>query len=189
MNRRDALSIIASTLAVAGAPEFFGAWSRGAEMHLHGGQSNAPPEPDHWTNYQAKFFSREEMQVLDAFTAILIPTDDTPGAREAHVVPFIDFVVNAAAEFAPELQQEWRGALRFLKEVGFAQLTAAAQLDFVEKSSHAGAEGYDSYRLIREMTVHAFYTSRVGLIDVLEYRGNAYLTEFPGCPHPEHRRV
>jgi len=39
------------------------------------------------------------------------------------------------------------------------------------------------------MTVRAFYTSRVGLIDVLEYKGNTYLTEFPGCAHPEHHKV
>jgi hypothetical protein len=29
------------------------------------------------------------------------------------------------------------------------------------------------------MTVRAFYTSRIGLIDVLEYQGLAYLSEFP----------
>jgi hypothetical protein len=45
------------------------------------------------------------------------------------------------------------------------------------------------YRLIKEMAVHAFYTSRVGLVDVLEYKGLAYLTEFPGCNHPEHHTV
>jgi hypothetical protein len=39
------------------------------------------------------------------------------------------------------------------------------------------------------MTVRAFYTSRVGLIDVLEYQGIAYLTEFPACTHPEHLNV
>jgi hypothetical protein len=39
------------------------------------------------------------------------------------------------------------------------------------------------------MTVFAFYTSKAGLVDNLEYKGNAYLTDFPGCTHPEHRRV
>jgi hypothetical protein len=31
------------------------------------------------------------------------------------------------------------------------------------------------------MTVEGFYTSRVGLIDVLGYKGLAILSEFPGC--------
>jgi hypothetical protein len=183
------MSAIASAVAVAGAPEFLTAWLRGAEAHAHGGESIAPPEPDRWKDYEPKFFSREQMQLLDAFTSILIPTDETPGAREAHVVPFIDFVVNAAAEFEPELQQEWHGAVRHLGEHEFGNLPSARQVEFVEKMSHAGADGHATYELIKDMTVHAFYTSRVGLIEVLEYKGNAYLTEFPGCSHPEHRQV
>jgi hypothetical protein len=50
-------------------------------------------------------------------------------------------------------------------------------------------EGFPVYRLIKEMTVHAFYTSRMGLVDNLEYKGLAYLTEFPGCNHPEHHTL
>jgi gluconate 2-dehydrogenase gamma chain len=34
--------------------------------------------------------TRLEVKELDAITAQLVPTDDTPGAREAHVVRFID---------------------------------------------------------------------------------------------------
>jgi hypothetical protein len=49
--------------------------------------------------------------------------------------------------------------------------------------------GSATYKLIKDMTVHAFYTSRVGLVDVLEYKGLAYLSEFPACTHPEHQRV
>jgi hypothetical protein len=189
MTRRDALSAIASAAAVSSAPEFLDGWLRGAEPHPHSDRSVAPPEPDRWTNYQPKFFSREEMETLDAFTAILIPTDETPGAREAHIAPFIDFVVDAAAQFEPELQHDWRHALDFLGEHQFAQLTAAQQLAFIEKMSHEEAEGHEFYELIKDMTVHAFYTSRAGLIDVLEYKGNAYLAEFPGCSHPEHHQV
>lgn len=183
------MSAIASAAALGGAPEFLNAWLRGAEMHAQGTAGLAPPEPDRWTNYQPMFFSRDEMEILDAFTAILIPTDETPGAREAHVAPFIDFVVDAAAEFEPELQQDWRGAVEFLNEGGFGRLAPAAQFEFIEKMSHAGNEGHDTYQFIKDMTVHAFYTSRVGLIEVLEYKGNAYLTEFPGCTHPEHHQV
>ena len=32
----------------------------------------------------------EQVRLLDVVTAHLVPTDDTPGAREAHVVRFID---------------------------------------------------------------------------------------------------
>ncbi|HTU46735.1 MAG TPA: gluconate 2-dehydrogenase subunit 3 family protein [Bryobacteraceae bacterium] len=183
MTRRDAAWAIVRAAAVAGAPEFLNAWMR------HDETSAAPPEPDRWTNYEPKFFSAEEMKALDAFTAILIPTDETPGAREAHVVPFIDFVVAAAAEYEPELQDEWRQAMRRLHDYHFNQFSPADQLATVERMSHHEDDGNVAYELIKEMTVHAFYTSRIGLIDVLEYKGNAYLTEFPGCNHSEHHQI
>ena len=41
---------------------------------------------------------------------------------------------------------------------------------------------------IRELTLHAYYTgSPQGLFQELGYTGNAYLTEFKGCTHPEHK--
>jgi hypothetical protein len=103
--------------------------------------------------------------------------------------------VNAAAEFAPETQDHWRAAMLWLRSNNFGQLssqdqlaliTAAAAPEFDPSLSHPG---FPTYRLIKEMTVRAFYTSRVGLIDVLEYQGIAYLTEFPACTHPEHLNV
>ncbi len=185
---------------VAAAPEFLNAWLRAGESHSGAGASAAlshsvagasaaPPEPDRWTNYRPAFFSREEFAALDAFTAILIPSDDTPGAREAHVAPFIDFVVNAAAEYAPEMQEEWRDAMRALDARHFNGLSPAGQYATVERLSHHADEGNAAYQRIKEMTVHAFYTSRAGLIETLEYKGNAYLTEFPGCNHPEHHQI
>ncbi|MBV9611113.1 MAG: gluconate 2-dehydrogenase subunit 3 family protein [Acidobacteriaceae bacterium] len=194
MTRRDAGWLILRAAAVAGGPEFFAAWLEAAQ-HAHASHSSVPPEPERWRSYQPKFFSAEEFHILDLFTAILIPADETPGAREAHVAPFIDFVVHAAAEYAPEMQQRWRNAIGWLKLQDFLRLTAPQQVALIEQMSQPEYDrakthpGFALYHLIKDMTVHAFYTSRVGLIDVLEYKGNAYLTEFPGCTHREHRLV
>ncbi|MGI9072359.1 MAG: gluconate 2-dehydrogenase subunit 3 family protein [Bryobacteraceae bacterium] len=200
MTRRDAVWAILRAAAVVGGQEFFSDWMRAAQVvshssHAHNTTSHAPPEPDRWTSDKPKFFSREDFRTLDAFTAILIPTDETPGAREAHVSAFIDFVVNAAAEYAPEMQSDWRSAMDWLRARHFAELPADEQLSLVQRISKGEhdpenkQEGFAVYRLIKEMTVHAFYTSRVGLVDVLEYKGLAYLTEFPGCNHPEHHTL
>jgi Gluconate 2-dehydrogenase subunit 3 len=193
MTRRDAAWAILRAAAVVGGQEFFSDWMRAAQVHNHG--SHAPAEPDRWTSYKPKFFSPEDFRNLDAFTALLIPTDETPGAREAHVTPFIDFVVNAAAEYAPEMQNDWRTAMDWLRARHFAELPAGEQfslLQLISEGEHDAAnrqQGFDVYRIIKDMTVHAFYTSRVGLVDGLEYKGLAYLTEFPGCNHPEHHTL
>ena len=184
MRRREALSVIASAVAAVGAPEFFTEWLSASES-----QSLAPPEPDRFANYQPKFFSHEEFAALDVFTAILIPTDDTPGAREAHVAPFIDFVLFSAAEYEDDIQHAWRETMHRLNPAHFNLLSPAGQVSVIERMSQDGGLQHADFQLIKEMTVHAFYTSRAGLIDDLEYKGNAYLTEFPGCHHPEHRHV
>ncbi|HSU61850.1 MAG TPA: gluconate 2-dehydrogenase subunit 3 family protein [Bryobacteraceae bacterium] len=189
MTRRDAGWMILQAAAAAGGSEFFSGWLNAAQTkaHTHGSGSSAPPDPHEWAGYKPRFFSPEDFRNLDAFTAILIPTDDTPGAREAFVAPFIDFVIHAAAEYAPEVQERWRKAMAWLRSQEFGNVTPEAQAALVERMSRGS--GSAAFNLIKEMAVHAFYTSRVGLIDVLEYKGLAYLTEFPACTHPEHHRV
>jgi hypothetical protein len=189
LTRRDAAWLMAR---VAGSA-LFASWLRAAsDPHLH---SHAPPDPHDWSKYRPQFFSADEFATLDAFTAILIPSDGSPGARDAFVAPFIDFVVQAASEFAPEMQTRWKEAVRLLVSQNFAQLPPAEQLALVRRMAAPEEDpsqkhpGFATYRLIKEMTVHAFYTSRPGLIDALEYQGLAYLTEFPACDHPEHHRV
>jgi hypothetical protein len=199
ITRRDLGWTIGRAFATAAAQPFFSEWLASAQTaahtYPHRGGISAPPAPDRWSNYKPAFFSPAQFKMLDHFTAILIPSDDTPGAREAHVAPFIDFVVNAAAEYAPEIQEEWRNAMDWLTANRFGEMQPQAQFQFIQEISTPERDrekthaGFAAYQMIKDMTVRAFYTSRVGLIDVLEYKGNTYLTEFPGCTHPEHQKV
>src|SRR5256885_14339279 len=183
MTRRDAAWAILRAASVVGGQEFFSGWMA-AGQHLnektHAHTVHAPHEPDRWNSYTPRFFSAVDFRNLDAFTAVLIPTDETPGAREAHVAAFIDFVINAATEYAPEMQDDWRKATEWLRTHRFADLSADQQLSLVQHMSdieHDATnkqESFSVYSLIKEMTVHAFYTSRVGLVDVLGYKGIAY---------------
>src|SRR2546423_14296524 len=69
-----------------------------------------------------KVLTPEQVRELDAITATLVPTDDTPGAREAHVVRFMD---NALATFWKERQP---GLTKALEAIGTAvqQKTSAS---------------------------------------------------------------
>ena len=44
------------------------------------------------------------------------------------------------------------------------------------------------FQQLKDMTVEGFYTSKIGLIDVLDYQGMNYMADFPGCTHPEHQQ-
>jgi gluconate 2-dehydrogenase gamma chain len=42
------------------------------------------------------------------------------------------------------------------------------------------------FRLVKNLTADGYYTSRVGLLDELGYKGNTALLKFPSCTVPEH---
>src|SRR5512134_1319266 len=63
-----------------------------------------------------QFFTREQAAEVEAFTSRIIPTDDTPGAREAGVVYFID---RATATWAKDQQPVFlEGLAKLSRDVG-----------------------------------------------------------------------
>src|SRR5580700_1019158 len=59
-------------------------------------------------SHKLDFFTADEAKEVDAVTARIIPTDETPGAREAGVVYFID---RALTTFAIDDQKTYREGL------------------------------------------------------------------------------
>jgi len=72
-----------------------------AAEHAHQAAKSASPE-------KFQFFSPEQAVEIDAITARIIPSDETPGAREAGVVYFID---RALTTFAVDDQKTYREGL------------------------------------------------------------------------------
>lgn len=190
--RRRMLELAARAAALPGGAEFLADWAR-AQEHSHAPNSEAPPESDRLKNRKPQFFSPEDFEALQAFTEILIPTDDTPGAKEAHCAHYIDFLMTASDGLP--VQKQWRDAMAALKSAGFhaadakvrAQLVAAMAKPEVDRSTTH--PGFAAYRLIKQQNAFAFYTSRAGMIEALEYKGNSYNLVFPACTHPEHHQV
>jgi hypothetical protein len=188
--RRDLLDILARASALPGAAQFLAAWQAAGE-HQH---NSAPAEPPLLLDYKPRFFDDADFAALQSLCEILIPTDDTPGAREAHCAHFIDFLL-LHADAQPQLQQQWSSGLAALKEAGFHAADDAGRSKMVEAMSRPERERgtthplYSVYRLVKQQNAFAFYTSRAGLIETLDYRGNSYNATFPACTHPEHHRV
>ena len=178
--------------ALPGAVAFFAPWLR-AQDHHHA-QSDAPPDPNLLRNYQPTFFGREDFEALERLTEILIPTDETPGAREAYCAQFIDFLLQASGDM-PQTQLSWRRAMAALKAAGFHAADASHRMELVaamarpETDATAKHPAFSAYRMIKQQTAFAFYTSRKGMIETLDYKGNSYNIAFPGCNHPEHQTV
>ncbi len=178
--------------ALPGGAEFMALWLK-AQEHNHAANSPAPPETALLKNREPQFFAREDFEALQAFTEILIPTDSTPGAREAHCAHYIDFLMTASDGMPA--QRQWRDAMAALKKLGFHDADAKARAELVAAMARPETEpgathpGYSAYRLIKQQNTFAFYTSRAGLIDALDYRGNSVNLVFPACTHPEHHQV
>jgi hypothetical protein len=168
VTRRDLNWLMAKAAATIAGSAFLQAWGAAAQGPRR--------------EYKPEFFSDEEYALLDRFTDLLIPADDTPGARDAQAAQFIDFLIFSAHEYAPEMQTEWKATIGWFngKELNTELMTEISQ---------PGHDGHDVFQTMKQLTVYAYYTSRAGLIDDLQYKGVAYLTAFPPCTHPEHRSV
>ena len=150
--------------------------------------------------YQPVFFTAAEYDLLEHLAAIIIPTDETPGADQAGVAEFIDVMTSRD----PDLQPAFRTGFRWLnahsqKLAGqpFLALSSAEQVLLLEplaykKKFRPGEEaGRVFFNLMREYTIMGFYTSEVGLKE-LDFPGLRFYAESPACPHqddPEHRHL
>ena len=146
-------------------------------------------------NYRPQFFSPEDFEALESFTEILIPTDDTPGAREAYCAHYMDFVLQAFTGYEPKTQELWTKALAALKDAGFhaadpkGREALTAEMSKPARDKSASHPAYFAYRLINRENAFAFYTARAGMIGALGYKGNTYNATFPACNHPEHHML
>ncbi len=179
LTRRRLLRLAAAAAALPAAANYLAPWLDAAQR----------------PHDQPAFFDTQDFAALEAFTEILIPTDDTPGAREARCAPFIDFLLQASATVDPNMARQWRAAMTALRDAGFHAADAKQREELVaamarpERERGATHPAYAAYRLIKQQTTFAFYTSRQGLIECLEYKGNTYNGSFPACDHPEHRTL
>ena len=64
-----------------------------------------------------RFFTPQQAAEFDAFSAQIIPTDDTPGAREANVVHFTDYVLSTIdSDQQAQVKDALQGAARAGRE-------------------------------------------------------------------------
>ena len=208
VSRRSALKYLGLLSASAAGRQFLASWLPLQLVQGHERRAlvsisainHEIQEPEPAATYSPQFFNPDEFRTVEILAAMIIPTDDAPGAKEAQVANYIDFVVFSAAEFEPVLQKKWIDGLAFLERESLKQFSKPfrevdevdriellTEMSAPERDPKAQHKGFAFFSVVKDMTVEGFYTSKIGLIDVLDYQGMNYMPDFPGCTHPEHQ--
>jgi hypothetical protein len=126
----------------------------------------------------------------------ILPRTDTPGASDALVNRYIDYMLKAGLPAAE--RDEFLAGLQWLDNYCrlrhdrlFAELSEPDQIAVLTTINEggAGAEGHKFFSQAKDLTLRGYYTSRPGLMQELEYRGNGVYTSYPGCTHIEHQKT
>ncbi len=108
------------------------------------------------------FFTPEQAAEIDAMAAQIIPTDDTPGARDAHVIVFID---RALVTFDRDRQADYTAGLDALQAQTrklfpaaglFSSLSSPQQIQVL-----TAMERTRFFDLVRTHTITGFFASPV----------------------------
>ncbi|HVH87802.1 MAG TPA: gluconate 2-dehydrogenase subunit 3 family protein, partial [Terriglobales bacterium] len=138
-------------------------------------------------------FSAHQYQTLSALCDAIIPADDhSAGAVKAGAPEFIDLLTSENKDY----QLALGGGIMWLDGLcsdrfGSPYLACSpAQkkqvLDLIAYRKNADtdttlSQGVEFFAFLRRLTSDGFYTSEIGIKD-LQYIGNTYVREFPGCP-------
>jgi len=207
VERREILRYI-SMAAVAGSFPGFSQWVFACPQGHPQSSPHVPP-----TSYKPLFFSPQQYKMVEHLAEMIIPEDETPGAKQAGVAEFIDFMVanRVAVNTSREIRStddaiaagneaqtrflaglEWMNARsRWEFKQDFMDLTREQQNSLLEELAYKAKftptteSGRAFFQMIRDYTVVGYYTTKIGL-ESLGYPGlRAVWPSMPGCPHPD----
>lgn len=175
--RRELLKTAAAAMAVPAA--------RGQHQHTDSGLTQiAKP-------YTPVVLNPDQMQWVAKLVDLIVPRTDTPGASDAGVPVFIDRALSVdntrKTQFLEGITRLDEAARRTYGS-GFATLTAEQQtgmLTAIERDAASPAGRF--FKMVKDLTIDGYYTSKAGLTEELDWHANTFLTEFKGCTHPEHQ--
>jgi len=165
-SRRDLFRIAAGAVAIAplaAAPD-------------------APPKP--------LFFTPAEFRMVDELSEIIIPADDhSPGAHAAGVAVYIDKTLAEAFDAEPRIM--FRSGLKAVDQLShelnskpFMDVSPEERVAVVArmaKNEHKPEKPEERFfRELKGAVAFAYYTSKIGIHQEMEYKGNTVQVEFSG---------
>jgi len=177
VSRREMVKLTASALVVPALPHTNQAQTKQRPV----AKSQTPPP---------KFFTADELAMVDELSELIIPTDEhSPGARAAKAAEYIDGQL--AETWEEKAQQEWRDGLKLVDQLSTQMHGKAFMLVSPDQRiallTRIAANETDPkkpeerfFGKLKARVTHAYYTSKIGIHQELEYKGNTYLREFAG---------
>lgn len=163
----DRRALLARAILLVGGAAALPACGRGGEAET--GPARA------LLNADGRYFSADRMARLERIAEIVIPSTDTPGAREAGVADFVDSMMVDWA--GAETRLKWDAVLdavdaraRAGHGAGFLDLAAQQQEEVVaayDAEAIAGPDG--AYRQFKELLLIGYYHSEIGATQELHY--------------------
>lgn len=142
-----------------------------------------------------RFFTPAELALVDELSDLIIPTDaQSGGARAAGVAAYIDG--RLAESFEPAQGETWRAGLKavddlareltgkaFMEATPEQRLALLTRIAAAESDPKTAAEKF--FVQIKGATIRAYYTSKVGIHNDQQYKGNVYQTgDYAGSDAP-----
>jgi hypothetical protein len=208
IERREILRYI-GIASVAGTFPGFSKWAFACpQEHSNLASLHAPPGP-----YKPLFFPPEQYRMVEHIAEMIIPEDEMPGAGQAGVAEFIDFMVanrvpvsgsrdvrstEDTVEMGNEAQTrfvsglDWMNARchsefghQFIDCAPVQQNSLLEELAYKSKFKPTTESGRKFFQMMRDYTVVGYYTTKIGL-ESLGYPGlRTVWPKMPGCTHPD----
>lgn len=142
----------------------------------------------------ARFFTPAQHAMIEELSETIIPADSHSGGAKAAKVA--DFIEQRIRESVDEQQKAlWREGLRLMESMsqhynGKSLVDSSAEekiavLKVLSDNEHlTELPEVKFFHELKGLTVRGYYTTKIGIHDDLEYKGNRILMEFVGCDDP-----
>ena len=150
-----------------------------------------PPARPADTKSAARFFTPAQHALVDELSETIIPADShSGGAKAAKVADYIEQVLRES--FDDSRKALWREGLRLIDVmsqhyhgksfVNVSPEDRIAVLTVLSNNDHmTDLPEVRFFIELKRLTVQGYYTSKIGIHDELDYKGNRILQEYVGC--------
>jgi hypothetical protein len=142
------------------------------------------------TQSAERFFTPAQYTLITELAETIIPADShSGGAKAAGVADYIEQALHASDDLQ---KTDWREGLRLVDLMSqhyngksFVDSSAEDRIAVLtvlsDNNNVTDLPEVRFFRHLKDLTIRGYYTSKIGIHDELEYKGNRILIEYVGC--------